>query len=507
MAEGFLGGLLEMSSRAAMAVCVVLAVRGFFAWVGIPKKYAYILWAIPFLRMVIPWWTESPLSVFGPLRAMTACLPGFWGTGGLAAGAAEGGMGSGGFGNLLPPPNQASTGTLPREAAAWADSLTKSLSAAGADWQAGLPEAAVLTVWAAGVCGMWGYCICSYLKMKKRIKCGVHVSGNLYLADHIGTPFVFGMVSPKIYLPSDMEEEDMRYAVLHERVHIRRGDHLVKMAAFLTVSVHWFNPLCWIAFCFMGRDMEMSCDEAVIRGLETSKRREYAIALLKMTVAGARSWGIPPAFGQLKPEGRIRRIMTYRRTAKSAVAAGAVITALAAAVLLTNPLPVGRAGAAAFTEYVRTGILSHRNEGDELVFSYNGKKYDLRDRAGDVNAIVNCQEAGRYIIVKGHIGPHNGYYGIFNTITEEFEKDIFGANLAYEGEGGSGADLELSDFVYSFQNEIYDGNGSLIASCRLEETEEIYGLRVEEGKVYADVMDIEAGAVVRTELVGRLAPQ
>ena len=162
MAEGFLGGLLEMSSRAAMAVCVVLAVRGFFAWVGIPKKYAYILWAIPFLRMVIPWWTESPLSVFGPLRAMTACLPGFWGTGGLAAGAAEGGMGSGGFGNLLPPPNQASTGTLPREAAAWADSLTKSLSAAGADWQAGLPEAAVLTVWAAGGCGMWGYCICSY---------------------------------------------------------------------------------------------------------------------------------------------------------------------------------------------------------------------------------------------------------------------------------------------------------------------------------------------------------
>ena len=102
-------------------------------------------------------------------------------------------------------------------------------------------------------------------------------------------------------------------------------------------------------------------------------------------------------------------------------------------------------------------------------------------------------------MVNGHISPHNGYYGIFNTVTEDFEADLFGAHLTYDAGSGNNEDIELSDFIYSFWNDIYDGRGKLIVSCQTGETESIYNLRVESGYLYVDILDIEAGAVVRTE--------
>lgn len=211
--------------------------------------------------------------------------------------------------------------------------------------------------------------------------------------------------------------------------------------------------------------------------------------------------------------------MRYKKATKPTAITAMVILAMSAAILLTNlqasPGDREDKGAVLPTD-ARTVMIPPKGEeydmglpvgemteggGSSIIFSYNGKKYDLTEKDVGINAITDCREVGQYIIVKGHIGPHHGYYGIFNTLTEEFEKDIFGAHLTYE-EGIGKEEVELSDFIYCFWNEIYDGNGTLLASFQLGETEEIRNLGVEDGTVYVDIMDIEIGDVAhRVEII------
>lgn len=161
---------------------------------------------------------------------------------------------------------------------------------------------------------------------------------NIYLADEIDTPFVIGLIKPRIYLPSDLEEKELEYVILHEQTHIRRHDAVIKAAAFLITLVHWFNPLSWAAFLCMGNDMEMSCDEAVMRALGQEKGAEYARTLLRLSVGRHRLQGIALAFGEGNTKGRVKNIMKYKKPLMiTGVFALLVIAALILG-LLTDPL-------------------------------------------------------------------------------------------------------------------------------------------------------------------------
>lgn len=153
-------------------------------------------------------------------------------------------------------------------------------------------------VWLLGVMAMAAYSISYYIRLKKKLLMVSPLQDNIRLADEITTPFVMGLIRPKIYLPSDTEEHQMPYLILHEKHHIRRGDHIFKALAFLALSIHWFNPLVWIAFIYASRDMEMSCDEAVVKKLGEQILPDYAASLLSLATGKTIIAGVPLAFGE-----------------------------------------------------------------------------------------------------------------------------------------------------------------------------------------------------------------
>ena len=170
-------------------------------------------------------------------------------------------------------------------------------------------------LWAAGVGVMACSGLASGLRLRRRAACSMQLKGNVYLADHIASPFVLGLVRPKIYLPAGLGEQEMGYIILHEQRHISRRDYLVKILAFLALCLHWFNPLAWLSFCLAGKDMEMSCDEAVIRSMGDGIRAEYAESLLHFTVGKGKLAGMPLAFGEGDAKSRIKNIMEKKKPA------------------------------------------------------------------------------------------------------------------------------------------------------------------------------------------------
>ena len=156
-------------------------------------------------------------------------------------------------------------------------------------------------------------------------------------AEGVPSPFLWGMFRPVIYLPSGLEGEERIYILAHETVHRNRGDHLVRLWLLAAASVHWFNPFVWAAFAFSGRDMEMSCDEAVIRRLGSKVKKEYAASLLN---AASGEWivkGIPLAFGESDTGSRIKNVLRYRKPAVLLAGSAAFVSVILALVLLANP--------------------------------------------------------------------------------------------------------------------------------------------------------------------------
>lgn len=153
----------------------------------------------------------------------------------------------------------------------------------------------------------------------------------------VSTPFVLGLLKPCIYLPDDLSEKDLEYILLHERIHIRRGDHLTRAAAYLALCLHWFNPLVWLAFFISGRDMEMSCDEAVIRKIGNRVKKEYSASLLSLASGRRITVGIPMAFGEGDPKSRIKNVLRYKKPAFLLVLTALLVCTLAAVFLLGNP--------------------------------------------------------------------------------------------------------------------------------------------------------------------------
>ncbi len=190
-------------------------------------------------------------------------------------------------------------------------------------------------VWLAGIGVLAVYSVVSLLRLRGRLVGAVPLRDNIYLADYIETPFVMGILRPKIYLPSSLSEQEQGYIILHERHHIRRGDHIIKALAFLALCVHWFNPLVWAAFVLSAKDMEMSCDEAVVKKLGEGIRADYSASLLSLATGRRIIAGTPLAFGEGDTKSRIKNLLSWKKprvwiTVIAAVVCVAVVAACAA---------------------------------------------------------------------------------------------------------------------------------------------------------------------------------
>lgn len=200
-------------------------------------------------------------------------------------------------------------------------------------------------IWIIGVAGMLLYMVISYIALKLKVRESVAIAKpdgfgtdkTVRICDRIPSPFILGVIFPKIYLPSNLGEDDMQYVMEHERTHIKRGDHLWKPLGFLLLSVYWFNPILWAAYVLMCKDIELACDEKVIRNLGEDSKKAYSEALINCSAPRRLVSACPLAFGEVGVKERIKRVLNYKKPAFWIIIVAAVSCVVVAVCFLTNP--------------------------------------------------------------------------------------------------------------------------------------------------------------------------
>ncbi len=193
-------------------------------------------------------------------------------------------------------------------------------------------------IWLVGIVAMLIYMLISYLKVRAKVREAVRVDGNIYECDNIQTAFILGVIKPKIYIPHGMSIRDMEFVIAHEKAHIKRLDHIWKPIGFLLLSVYWFNPVLWVAYILLCRDIELACDERVLKKLGTENKVEYSYALVNCSVRRRTISSCPLAFGEVGVKDRVKRILNYKKPAFGVVALALVVTLVTAVCFLTNPV-------------------------------------------------------------------------------------------------------------------------------------------------------------------------
>ena len=323
--------VLNMSLTGSLIILAVLLVRLLLN--KAPKIFSYALWLVVLFRLLCPVSFESGFSLLGVLgvsaeeQGTVEYISQPLGTGmqtgqAIAVPIAASAEDDRGF-------RQA--GSAQERVYMWsADAFQLSLHVGS-------------VIWVIGTTGLLLYGVASYMCLKRKMhlvkinECGRSDSAQIYRTNAVSTAFVLGFVRPGIYLPDNLEEKEESYILLHEQIHIKRKDSLYRAAAYLALCLHWFNPLVWLAFHLSGRDMEMSCDEAVVRKIGSSVKKEYSRSLLALATGTSKINGVPLAFGEGDTGSRIKNVLRYKKPAVILVAVAVIVCLVASVFLLGNP--------------------------------------------------------------------------------------------------------------------------------------------------------------------------
>lgn len=191
--------------------------------------------------------------------------------------------------------------------------------------------------WVYGAGAMLLYALFSYLYIYLKVRQSMSLSENIYLCDRIDTPFIFGIIRPKIYLPSLMYEEDRTFVLAHERAHLKRRDHLWKPLGFLILSVYWFNPVIWLSYILLCRDIELACDEKVIKEMGAEMKKPYSMALINCSVPKRMITACPVAFGETGVKKRIKAVLSYKKPALWLIIIAVITSIILAVCFATSP--------------------------------------------------------------------------------------------------------------------------------------------------------------------------
>ena len=266
--------ILNMSLAASWLVLAVLALR--LCLRRAPKWVNVLLWGIVAVRLLCPFSIESVWSLLPRTEAIAPAIA------------------------VNPVQSEVS--------------LVTGGAAAASGGEAPFPIWTVLAwVWLAGVLALVVYTAVSALHLRQKVSTAVRLRENIYQSEYIASPFVLGTLSPKIYLPYRMDSRDRQHVIAHERAHLRRGDHVWKPLGFLLLTIHWFNPLLWLSYVLLCRDIELACDENVIKDLGREQRADYMQALVSCSVDRRRIAACPLAFGEIGVKERVKSVMNYKK--------------------------------------------------------------------------------------------------------------------------------------------------------------------------------------------------
>lgn len=195
-------------------------------------------------------------------------------------------------------------------------------------------------IWIAGMVVMLLYMVISYLRIYLKVLESLWVAENIFICDRIDTPFIFGFFRPHIYLPSAIQEGDKEYVIAHEKAHLSRHDHWWKPLGYLLLTVYWFNPILWVAYILLCKDIELACDEKVIRQLGVESKKAYADALINCSAPRKMITACPLAFGETGVKNRIKSVLNYKKPAFWIILIALVACVVVSVCFLTNPASV-----------------------------------------------------------------------------------------------------------------------------------------------------------------------
>lgn len=309
--ENFFIDLLNISITASYIIIAVILFRAVFR--KVPRKFICALWAIAGIRLIMPFSFESIFSLIPSTETIPPNI--------ITRHDAEINSGI----NLIDIPVNDYLGDRYYE---------------GVTVETGFKEklmAVVSILWVVGIVAILLYGIFSYLRLKKTVSTAVLLRDNVWQSENVFSPFILGFVNPKIYIPFGLNDETVSYVTAHENAHLKRRDHWIKPLGFLLLSVYWFNPLIWVAYALLCRDIEAACDEKVISQMNNQARQEYASALLDCAVNRRKIAVCPLAFGEVGVKERIKGVMSYKKPAFWVIIFALAACVAAAVCFLTSP--------------------------------------------------------------------------------------------------------------------------------------------------------------------------
>ena len=365
MSELFLK-IVNMSISASWVVAAVLALR--FCLKKAPKWVNVLLWGIVAARMVFPFSIESVLSLIPsaePIspRIMTDPSPSVQ-TG-------------------VPALNHVINPVI-------SGSFTPAPGASANPLQIWIP---VLTgIWLFGIAALFLYSAVSYWRLHRKVCEAVILRGNIYQSEKVCTPFVLGIIKPKIYLPYHMDSREMDHVIAHEQTHIRRRDHWWKPLGFLLLTIHWFNPLLWLSYVLLCRDIELACDERVIKEMGNAQRADYTQALVACSVNRRSIAACPLAFGEIGVKERVKSVMNYKKPAFWIVLASVIVCAVIAVCFLTNP--IGFQFDASTNTIVSANHFDMRNADDPVAIEMTPSQ--ISELSSRLAGVKHCRRSDKY---------------------------------------------------------------------------------------------------------------
>ena len=300
--------ILNMSLTGAFVIAAICLVR--LPLKKAPKMISYCLWAVAGFRLVFPFSIESVFSLI-PFKAQTI-------------------------------PSDIAMQPIPRIDSGIPfvnDAIRNVLPAATLQDSANPLQIWIAIgtfVWLIGTAMMLIYGVVSFIILKRKMRKAAHVESNIYEAKNIKSPFVLGFFKPRIYLPIGLSEQEKGYIILHEQTHIKRHDHIVKFAAYFVLCFHWFNPFAWVAFLLMGVDMEMSCDERVLKEMGDETKKDYSLSLLSLATERMFVGGSPLAFGEDGVKMRIKNILIFKKPSRIIVIVAVLLAVAIGIGLMAN---------------------------------------------------------------------------------------------------------------------------------------------------------------------------
>lgn len=308
--DGFFLKIANMSISASWLILMVLVLRLLLK--KAPKWINVLLWGLVGIRLICPFTFESNMSLVPSAETIPQEILQYEGT-------------------KLQEPTYLEIVTNP----VLSDGIIVELAQTTDRMQIRIVD--ITFLWIIGMAVLLLYSTVSYLRLRRRVATAVRFRENIYQSENVISPFVLGILNPRIYLPYKVNMQEMEHVIAHEQAHICRKDHWWKPLGFLLLTIHWFNPLMWLAYVLLCRDIELACDEKVIKVLDNEQRADYSQALVSCSVNRRMIAACPLAFGEVSVKDRVKSVMNYKRPAFWVVLVSVIACAVVAVCFLTNP--------------------------------------------------------------------------------------------------------------------------------------------------------------------------